>query len=163
MKKIFGKTILYTFAIVFIALCNSSCSNEPLDGDWDSMEWQKAVTEKVIVNGVNCYHIPIQGGTCQFKCKNYNGFWINHARILGAPSWVDAEAGDYIFPAMTDGTPRDNQHVSADGLKVSIEGNTMNVTFDENQSFAKYVEVVVTAGDIFDTFRFVQDSPLYTE
>lgn len=158
MKMIFRNSILYSFAIALMALCNTSCSNESLDGDWDPMEWQKVTTEKVKVNGVNCYHIPIQGGTYQFKCKNYNGFWINHVRILGTPSWTEANAGDYIFPEMTDGKLSDNQNISAEGLKVSIEGSTMNVTFDENQGvLKKYVEVSVTAGDIFDTFRFVQE------
>lgn len=141
-----------------MALCNTSCSKEGLDGDWDSMEWQKVVTEKLKVNGVSCYHIPIQGGIYQFKCKNYKSFWINHVRTIGSPSWTEVNAGEYIYPEMGN-----HQNISADGLNVSIEGNTMNVTFDENQSFAKFVEVCITAGDIFETFRFVQDSPLYTE
>ena len=99
---------------------------------------------------------------CQFKCKNYGSFWINHVRVLGSPAWNEASVGDYIYPNMGDGVEKSYQNISADGLKVVIEGNTMNVKFDENQSFApKYVEVNVTAGDIFDTFRFVQDSPLF--
>lgn len=161
MKQIGRKSIFYAFAVVLIALCISGCSNESIDGDWDPMEWQKVVTEKVKVNGVSCYHIPARGGICQFKCKNYGSFWISHVRILASPSWN--EKGDYISPETVDGSEKAYRNISVEGLTVSIEGNTMNVKFDENQSFAKYVEVVVTAGDIFDTFRFVQDSPLYTE
>lgn len=77
MKQIGRKSIFYAFAVVLIALCISGCSNESIDGDWDPMEWQKVVTEKVKVNGVSCYHIPARGGICQFKCKNYGSFWIS--------------------------------------------------------------------------------------
>ena len=148
------KSILFSFAFVLIALCNSSCSNGLLDGDWPSMEWQKAATEKVKVNGATWYHIPKQGGTCQFKCKNYKGFWISHVRLATTPGDGNAE---YLYPEMKEGSVTDYQNLSADGLKVSIEGNTLNVTFDENQGPAKYVEVCVTGGDIFDSFLFVQD------
>lgn len=157
MKQI-KNTFIFSLALLLFALCNSSCDS--LDGDWDTMEWQKVVTEKVKANGESCYLIPIQGGTYQFKCKNYESFWISHARILGSPLWN--EKGNYIYPETGDGIGNTYQNLSAEGIRVSIEGNTVNVIFDENQSFAKFVEVTVTAGDIFDTFRFVQDSPLYT-
>lgn len=155
MKQI-KNTFIFSFALLLFALCNSSCDS--LDGDWDTMEWQKVVTEKVKANGESCYLIPIHGGTYQFKCKNYESFWLSHIRILGSPSWN--EKGDYIHPETAGG---DHHNLTYDGVKVSIEGNTMNVTFNENNRPAKYVEVTVTAGDIFETFRFVQASDLYTK
>lgn len=162
MKLDIKKSLLFAFTLVLIALCSSGCSND-IDGDWDVMKWKKEVPKKVKVNGASCYHIPIQGRTCQFNCKNYSSFWISHVRILGTPAWKDWNVGDYIYPEKINDFMIENQNISADGFKVSIQGNTMNVIFDENNSFTKYIEVVVSAGDIFDTFRFVQDSPLYTE
>lgn len=92
------------------------------------------------------YHIPTDGGTITFTCRNYSAPWIENA-----------ESGDkYYFP------PREDNifhTITADWFKAEIVGNKLSVTFDSNgNDQARPLTLEVTAGDIFYTFKFEQSA-----
>lgn len=122
-------------AAVFLA----SCSKD--DGDWDPMVW-KADTSIQIANGV--YDVSADGGTLTFTCKNYSSPWIEYA----------ASGESSYYP------PRENNDfhtITADWFKAEIEGRTLSITFETNNGDdVRPLELTVTAGDIFHTFKFKQ-------
>ena len=147
MRKVIS--LMALCAMMVIAIGFVSCSHEAKDGDWETMKWKKVVPEVVKIDGKTCYSVPMEGGTYTFICKNYSGFWL--ADILDNDEVVTR---DLI---------NDHLRYESGWVNVKVEGNVMTVTFAHNDSHARKLEVCVTAGDIFDSFRFIQQSPFRNE
>lgn len=135
MKKI----LLFAAMSAIVALYSCDKENDEnqennkdiIDGDWDSMDWEPKHT---IYD--NAYTIPANGDTIVFVCKNY------------AP-WICASTS-YEF--------KNNNHKQIEGecFSALVEDNTLTIVFSENTGAERSVEIDVTAGDIFDYFKFTQ-------
>lgn len=134
MKNYNYIAILLTTFFVISSL--TSCNDE-VDGRWTPMEWESNVDIEDAIT------VPATGGTYTVACKNYRGFWI--AYHLQAEGKVYALSEDY-------------GHCKGDWFSVDIEGNILTVTISPNDSGKRRVlPVDVTAGDIFDSFTFIQN------
>jgi len=124
--------IALTLAITILA----SCSLDEPDGKWSKMKWKD---HSGLTKQDGTYFVPASGGTYTFECLNYSSPWI-------------ASIGeDYLHS--------DDFH-SYTGSWFAVECKKQNVTItvqplDEGVESRNFT-VTVTAGDIFDTFRFTQ-------
>ena len=142
MKR-FKFTFLTILAAVFATRHLSSCSDSDPDGKWDSMQWVK---ESTYPEEDGTYIVNAEGGVFTFECRNYSQPWIENANIDGGNYYPNREEDDY-------------HNLTTDGFKVSVKGNQLIVTFEPNRSgAARHVVLTVTAGDIFYTFKFTQQS-----
>lgn len=140
-KKLFATIILATTLLSSITL--SSCTKD--DGDWDPMRWRTEV-KTVKDEGIRLVQVPAEGGTYVYKCKNYNRFWI--ADVTEEENGIKK-----VYYHDTD----DMNKCSSPATDVNITDNTLTVTIKPNDTKkTRYVEVTVTAGDIFDTFKYKQ-------
>ena len=129
------------FAMIVTALSLASCSSDDPDGKWDSMVW-KAEVPVQMTNGV--YTVPANGTEFAFSCQNYSSPWIEHAESDGEYYFPPREANDY-------------HTISADWFKAEIKGNQLKVVFEANETAQERpLQLTVTAGDIFYTFKFMQ-------
>ena len=127
--------------VIAILIGLTSCSFEEPEGKWDKMKW-KNIDNLSKVN--NIYVIPEEGGTFTFECKNYTP-WL--ADVI-----VNGEHQDLL-------THENRKAYKNDWFEVKITDKNVVFTFDEIEEpmTARGVEVVATAGDIFDTFHFQQE------
>ena len=128
--------------LIIVLLGLSSCGNEP-DGKWDKMKWNDLSNLKQVDGN---YIVPASGGTYTFECKNYMAPWINTVMENGVTDYSLIEI-NHDFHRFT-GNWFDVQCINAD-LVVTIDPL-------EGDSNERSLTVVVTAGDIFDTFVFQQ-------
>lgn len=140
--------ILPALAAAFVL---TACDDK--DGDWDPMKWEKTSYPYTKIEGKKYIEVPQQGGTYTFTCKNYDGFWLYAVNIKtsGYGFTVEKHLENNSF-----GNDWNEHHMQSDGCTVDIEGNTMTVSFDYTDATRSY-EVGITGGDIFDTFRFIQN------
>ena len=128
--------VLLGFAIL------TACSSENKDGDWDSMVWKAEMPVVYITDGI--YDVSADGGTLTFTCRNYSSPWIECA----------SSGESHYFP------PRENNDfhsITTDWFKAEILGRKLSVTFETNKDDdVRPLELTVTAGDIFYTFKFKQ-------
>lgn len=132
---------LYILLIVTL-IGLTSCNIDEPDGKWDKMKW-KNIDNLSKVN--NIYVIPKEGGTFTFECKNYTP-WL--ADVI-----VNGEHQDLL-------TNENRKAYKNDWFEVKITDKNVVFTFDEIEEpmTTRRVEVVATAGDIFDTFHFQQEN-----
>ena len=127
--------------LVFAVVSITSCSSDDKDGDWDPMKWESEVPVQTM-NGV--YIVPSEGFEFTFSCRNYSSPWMENGM----------SAGEYYYP------PREanNYHsITAEWFKAEIIGNKLMVAFEDNDTKEeRLLELTVTAGDIFHTFKFRQ-------
>jgi hypothetical protein len=137
MKKIF---LLITLSLIMLGL--SSCNNDDRF-DWSPMKWR---TETVVATPsvVKTITVPKEGGTFTFTCKNYSRIWLTEITEKTATGY-----DKYT-------TAKDINNVSISWMTASINGNTVTVEIKPNDKEERSADVGVTAGDIFDTFRFNQ-------
>ena len=129
---------IWNYTIALLALfALAACSRE--DGDWDPMVW-KAEMAVQKTNGI--YEVPAAGAEFTFSCKNYSLPWIDCA-ISDLKTYY-----------------HDDPHtISDDWFKAEINGNKLKVKFEANETAAeKMLQLCVTAGDIFYTFKFRQSA-----
>ena len=82
------------------------------------------------------------GGFCS-QC-GHSSPWIENAVSAGEYHYPPREANDY-------------HTITADWFKAEIKGNQLKVTFEDNETAKERpLELTVTAGDIFHTFKFIQ-------
>ena len=133
MKQILRISILLLVVLAGVA----SCGKDEPDGKWDDMKWNvpSALTKE---NGV--YIVPANGGTYTFECKNYTP-WIDHC---------ESNFYDMVVSSTT--------YAYSEWFEVIVEGKNVIITFQplEDDTEARQLTVVVTAGDIFDSFKFTQ-------
>jgi hypothetical protein len=134
MKKMSKTLLLLLVVLVGVAACGV---DEP-DGLWAKMKWEN-VDKLEKVNGV--FLIPEGGGTFTFECKNYHP-WLSEVII-------NDEYQD---------TGWDRKGYKNDWLEVKVVDKKIIFTFDKisESMLTRRVEIVVTAGDIFDRFSFQQ-------
>ena len=132
--------VICAIALLVFAVAISSCSDDP-DGKWDSMKWKSEVPVQKM-DGV--YIVPSEGFEFTFSCRNYSSPWMENGM----------SAGEYYYP------PREanNYHsITAEWFKAEIIGNKLMVAFEDNDTKEeRLLELTVTAGDIFHTFKFRQ-------
>ena len=126
------------------ALSLASCSNDDhdgIDGIWDSMVWEADVPVQK-TDGV--YAVPANGTEFTFSCQNYSSPWIENTVSNGEYYYPPREANDY-------------HTILADWFKAEISGNKLKVVFEANETAEERpLQLTVTAGDIFYTFKFMQ-------
>ena len=138
MKHLFKISILLVVAL----LAFSSCGDEP-DGKWAKMKW-KNVDNLAKVD--NVYVIPEGGGTFTFECTNYKAPWISTIMENGVDEYSLVEINN------------DFRKFTGNWFEVECINADLVVTIDplEADCYDRSLTVVVTAGDIFDTFVFQQ-------
>ena len=138
MKKIF---LLITLSLIMLGM--SSCNNDDRF-DWSPMKW-RTETDIATSSAVNTISVPKEGGTFTFTCKNYSRIWLTEITEKTATGNYDKYT-----------TAKDINNVSISWMTASINGNTVTVEIKPNDKEERSADVGVTAGDIFDTFRFNQ-------
>jgi hypothetical protein len=118
----------------------TSCNGD--DGDWDDMKWKIETPSVRKTNGI--IEVSENGGTYIFVCRNYSSFWFSNV----------SEDGIEVLPPYMDA---DYPIVFSENFRAEIHGNRMTVIFNANKtSQTRQFTIGVTAGDIFDTFKFKQ-------
>lgn len=136
--------IIVSASVLASSLTLVSCSKD--DGDWDPMRWKTEV-KTVKDEGTRFVQVPAEGGTYVYMCKNYKGFWLSDI----------TEEQNGIKKVYNQEYSTDRYNCSSPAANVSIAGNTLTVTIKPNTTKeTRYVAVEVTAGDIFDTFKYKQ-------
>ena len=127
--------------IMLLAALSFASSCDDLDGKWDPMVWKAEVPVQT-TDGI--YNVSEAGGEFTFSCRNYSSPWINNA----------SSNGEYYYPPRE---KNDNHTITADWFKAEISGNKLKVVFKDNDTKEERpLQLIVTAGDIFHTFRFKQ-------
>lgn len=144
-----GKVLsIMTCLLLAMAACTqTSCSDD--DGDWEEMKWDTSV--KAGKDGV--ISVGSEGGTYEFKCKNYNP-WLS-----SISQFEDGMEGEVFLPANTDSNLYADQgmYIVGTWLTARCTGSTLTVEIKPNESQKEHTMTVeVTAGDIFDSFVFRQ-------
>ena len=145
MKKTTQKLLQMLLLLAIAGITLNSCEKERPDGDWDPMEWKD---ESGLARVENVYQVPASGGSYNFHCKNYSGFWISSIEEDGKSFTPNLENNDW-----TD--------LSGQWSRVQcLPDGDLVVTFQPlsfyRSASQRTMYLCVTAGDIFDYFRFVQ-------
>ena len=140
-KRLFK--MLMMLAVAGIAL--SACEKTRMEGDWDPMKWKD---ESGLASIDNIYQVPASGGSYKFHCKNYSSFWISSIE----------EGGDTYQPGLEN---NDWQDLSGQWSHVQcLPDGDLVVTFQPLSFYSsasqRTMMLVVTAGDVFYGFRFIQ-------
>lgn len=131
----------FSFLLIAVLLGFASCGDEP-DGKWAKMKWNNVDN---LSKTNNIYVIPEEGGSFTFECKNYTP-WI--AEVV-----INTELQD--ISSQEDWNWKEYRN---DWFEVKITDKKVIFSFDEIKEpmTGRTAEVVMTAGDIFDTFIFQQ-------
>lgn len=141
MKKLllcaFSAMILTTSAVSIVA-----CDDSKEDiGSWEKMKWE-AVSGQKVQNGT--YQISADGETITFTCKNYESPWISDAISGKECYYPNLEIDEY-------------KKIESDWFLATMSGNQLRITFEPNNTGKERpLELCVTGGDIFYTFKFKQ-------
>jgi len=151
------KLLFFVIALFTLSACEDNFLHEK-DGDWDEMKWEKTSYHTIREEGqkTTYYRVPAEGATFIFKCKNYKGIWLSDCAFeQNGKIW-------HSYETLDTGEQIDFHHYQNDWCEVTAEENTLTITFFANTSTSRKASIGVTAGDIFDTFMFWQDTALYT-
>ena len=132
--------------LAMVACTLASCSED--DGDWEEMKWDTSV--KAGKDGV--ISVGSEGGTYEFKCKNYNPW------LCSISQFEDGMEGE-VFDRNTDDNRYADQgmYIAGTWLTAKCSDSTLTVEIKPNESQKEHkMTVEVTAGDIFDSFVFRQ-------
>lgn len=133
--------ILRLALVMLAASCFASCNLDDPDGKWDPMKWKADVPVQT-TDGV--YTIRAVGEELTFSCRNYSSPWIASA----------VSNGEYFYPPRE---ANDFNTITTDWFRAETSGNKLNVVFEANETTSeRRLELTVTAGDIFYTFKFKQ-------
>ncbi len=134
------RILALTFTML-AAFSLASCSSDEFDGKWDSMVWKAEVPVQT-TDGV--YIVSATGTEFTFSCWNYSSPWMENAVSNGVYYLPPRESNDY-------------HTITADWFKAEISGNKLKVIFENNDTNEERpLQLTVTAGDIFYTFKFKQ-------
>ncbi|MBR6490167.1 MAG: hypothetical protein IKT03_06495 [Muribaculaceae bacterium] len=145
MTKTTQKLLQMMLMLVLAGITLNSCEKQRLDGDWDPMEWKD---ESSLARVDNVYQVPSSGGSYKFHCKNYSVFWVSSIE----------EDGEHYIPYIDSNDWKD---LSGQWTRVQcLPDGDLVVTFQPLSFYSsasqRTMNLCVTAGDIFDYFRFVQ-------
>jgi len=151
------KKILFLFIALFAL---SACEDNFLqkkDGDWDEMKWEKANYQMFREEGqeITYYRVPAEDATFIFRCKNYKRIWLSDC--------IFEQDGKVWHSYETPNEEEDFFHYKNEWCEVTAEDNTVTITFLANTTSSRKASISATAGDIFDSFLFWQDTALYTK
>ena len=139
-------SIMTCLLLAMVACTLASCSED--DGDWEEMKWDTSV--KAGKDGV--ISVGSEGGTYEFKCKNYNPW------LCSISQFEDGMEGE-VFDRNTDDNRYADQgmYIAGTWLTAKCSDSTLTVEIKPNESQKEHkMTVEVTAGDIFDSFVFRQ-------
>ena len=129
--------LVMTVAVISLASCDIA---DP-DGKWTPMDWEAEVPVQ-ITDGI--YNVSAAGSEFTFACQNYSKPWIADALFNGKYYFPPRELDDY-------------RTITVDWFKAEISGNKLKVVFEANQTAEERpIQLTVTAGDCFYTFKFKQ-------
>ena len=138
MKKM---KILRIMFMMLAGFSIASCSTTDPDGKWDPMDWKAEVPVQT-TDGI--YDISANGTEFTFSCNNYSSTWIENAVSNGVYYYPSREANVYHV-------------VTTDWFKAETIGNKLKIVFEANETAEERpLQLTVTAGDIFYTFKFKQ-------
>ena len=139
MKKMKFLRIILVMTVAVISL--ASCDIADPDGKWTPMDWEAEVPVQ-ITDGI--YNVSAAGSEFTFACQNYSKPWIADALFNGKYYFPPRELDDY-------------RTITVDWFKAEISGNKLKVVFEANQTAEERpIQLTVTAGDCFYTFKFKQ-------
>jgi len=100
------------------------------------------------------FTVPKEGRTFQFKCKNYNRFWFSDVTEK-----INNTTVRYDISSVNANLPKnDDKHIYGNFSASSIKDNILTVTINPNNlGIKRYIDVAVTAGDVFDNIYFEQE------
>lgn len=105
------------------------------------MEWEADVPVQ-ITDGV--YIFSETGTEFTFSCRNYSSPWIENAMSNGEYFYPPREANDF-------------HTITTDWFQAEMSGSKLKVVFKANETAEnRTLQLTVTAGDIFYTFKFKQ-------
>ena len=143
-----GKVLsIMTCLLLAMAACTqTSCSED--DGDWEEMKWDTSV--KAGKDGI--ISVGSEGGTYEFKCKNYNPW------LCSITQFEDEDVAVWYAHDTDENQYADqNLRIITPWLTARCSGSTLTVEIKPNESQKEHTMTVeVTAGDIFDSFVFRQ-------
>ena len=143
------------FATLLAGLCFMAC--DPVfglrDGDWTPMEWSHLKYETVKVDGRSYFFVPVEGGSYGFRCKNYKPWLSDHV----------FEVNGEVLHSYLEYKEPDWHHYENEWCRVEVVNDSVKVDFQPNDGGVRKARIGVTAGDIFDDFKFIQQSGIYTE
>lgn len=135
--KIWRNILVMTIAVLSIASCDKK---DPI-GKWDAMDWRAEVPVQK-TDGI--YNVSAAGSEFTFSCRNYSKPWIADAFFNGKYYHPPYELNDY-------------RTITVEWFKASISENMLKVVIDANETAEdRQIELTVTAGDCFYTFKFKQ-------
>ena len=143
------KSITRTLIVLVIAITGlASCSHVDPEGLWDKMKWN-APKSLVKENGI--YIVPAEGGEYTFECTNYSGVWLSHIEDNGEIVYP-------VYPVYPANEHEDFLSFKGDRFGVNCDRGHVIVNFEalEQGMDTRDITVGVTAGDIFDSFKFTQ-------
>lgn len=139
MKTMKSWRIILVMTVAILSLV--SCDREDPVGKWDPMDWE---AEGPVQITDNVYNVSAAGTELTFSCQNYAYPWIEDVTFNGK----------YYIP------PRELNYyrtITVDWFKAEISGNKLKVVFEANQTAEERpIQLTVTAGDCFYTFKFKQ-------
>ncbi len=139
MKKMKFLRIILVMTVAVISL--ASCDIADPDGKWTPMDWEAEVPVQ-ITDGI--YNVSAAGSEFTFACQNYSKPWIADALFNGKYYFPPLELNDY-------------RTITVDWFKAEISGHKLKVVFEANQTAEERpIQLTVTAGDCFYTFKFKQ-------
>ena len=141
---------IFSLGCVACGLTFSACDDwEMRDGDWERMKWSHPSYATIKVDGVTYYDVPAVGGSFAFRCKNYKRPWLtNHTFVTS----------DYTWNSSLESYHDDSEghYYNHEWCEVKAVSDTLKVLFRPNTGKVRQATIGVTAGDIFDSFRFWQ-------
>lgn len=137
------KTKLLLFVLMVLPFFVTACSKD--DGDWEPMKWRSEV--KKASDGY--IHVPPEGGTFVFYCKNYSSFWIN--QVTEAEPNTEEKR---FLPACDD---HEDLTITSNWLTATREGAMLTVAIRPTAADGNRVMTVyVLSGDVAYQFSFKQ-------
>ncbi|MCD8387065.1 MAG: hypothetical protein LUD17_09280 [Bacteroidales bacterium] len=141
----------FNFVVMMLSLCimtvTASCGDDP-EGKWDPMKWKAT---SAVEKSDGSYMVGPEGGEYTFECKNYAGFWFSKAVVKAGSTLAN------YYPEFNDSG--NGLTLDASWAHFTSQSNQLTVTIDLNDGTdTRQVAVTVTAGDVFDTFQFCQQS-----
>ena len=147
------KQISFLITALFLSIFAAACHSDEPVGAWEPMKWQhESITLKT--EEKKTFTVPKEGRTFQFKCKNYNVLWFSDVTEK-----INNTTVRYDISSVNANLPKnDNKHIYGNFSASSIKDNILTVTINPNNSGVKrYIDVAVTAGDVFDNIYFEQE------
>lgn len=139
MKTMKSWRIILVMTVAILSLV--SCDREDPVGKWDPMDWE---AEGPVQITDNVYNVSAAGTEFTFSCQNYAYPWIEDVTFNGKYYIPPRELNDY-------------RTITVDWFKAEISGNKLKVVFEANQTAEERpIQLTVTAGDCFYTFKFKQ-------